>query len=260
MKKLLLVLAACCLLGACSRTEQPVTLRVMTYNIAAARLSSLEELGAYILSRDCDLVLLQEVDSMTRREGYEWLHDKNFMDTLARLTGLHPLYGQAIDFAGGKYGVGMLSRWPYGKVRKTFLPKADPQEETRVLLEAQIPLSERDTLVLACTHIEYSSPETRVPQIATVDRLARENRHPVLLGGDFNALADSPEMAPMSAWQRLSGSDFTYNAEEPSFTIDYLLGFPAGRWTLLQTEVDGQTLSDHRPVISTVQLTNLQQN
>lgn len=254
MKRHLALIALVCLSLSTVRAAEPVTLKVMTYNVAAGREASLEELAGYIRSVQPDLVALQELDRMTGRNGNE---QKDFATTLGHLTGMFPLFGKTLDFMGGHYGIGILSRFPYVNILKTILPKISAEEETRALLAAEIELSTGDTILFVCTHIDFSTPETRMLQLGTVTYLLDGAPYPVLLGGDFNSLPDSPEiLTRMAAWQPLSGPEYTHPSQGPEtrIRIDYLYGYPAARWKLVSSQVDDVQLSDHRPVVSTVEL------
>ncbi len=55
-----------------------------------------------------DLVGLQELDNMTQRHPGD-----NQLAKLSELTGLkYFVYGKVLDFQGGGYGIGILSRFP----------------------------------------------------------------------------------------------------------------------------------------------------
>src|SRR5258707_15896745 len=88
----------------------PVVVRVLTYNIHHGEGTDgefdLPRLANVIKSVEPDLVALQEVDEATERaSGVDELAE------LGRLTGMHTAFGKAMDFQGGAYGVGVLSRW-----------------------------------------------------------------------------------------------------------------------------------------------------
>lgn len=254
MKRHLALIAVVCLSLSTVRAAEPVTLKVMTYNLAAGREAPLEELADYIREAQPDLVAVQELDRMTGRNGNE---QKDFATFLGLRTGLFPLFGKTLDFMGGHYGIGILSRFPYANVTKKILPKAAQEEETRALLAAEIELSTGDTVLFVCTHIDYSTPETRMLQLGAVTEWLQQSPYPVLLGGDFNSLPDSPEvLTRMGAWLPLSGPEYTHpsHGPEPRIRIDYLYGYPPARWRLVSSQADDVRLSDHRPVVSTVEL------
>jgi len=52
-----------------------------------------------------DAVALQELDSMTTRYP-----EQDVLRNLAERTGMYPVYAASIDYRGGKYGIGMLTR------------------------------------------------------------------------------------------------------------------------------------------------------
>ncbi len=94
-----------------SVAAQSPTLRIMTYNIhhceGTDRQIDIERIAEIIRKSGCDLVALQEVDRRTTRSN-----QVDQLTELARLTGLHPYFGKAIDFGGGEYGVAILSKYP----------------------------------------------------------------------------------------------------------------------------------------------------
>ena len=104
-------------------------LKAITYNLRFGELASLEELAARIASEKPDMVALQEVDCHTRREGIPHQHGKDFATELGFRTGMFPLYGKTIAFAGGWYGIGLLTARPYLGVRKLMLPQASAQDQ-----------------------------------------------------------------------------------------------------------------------------------
>lgn len=60
----------------------------------------------------------------------------NRSELIHRLTGMHPFFAPAIDYDGGKYGIGMLSREKPLDVRVVPLPG---REEARTLFVADFP-------------------------------------------------------------------------------------------------------------------------
>lgn len=91
-------------------------IRILTYNIHHGEGSDgvfdLPRLARVIASADPDLVALQEVDEKTERSG-----GVSQVSELGRLTGLRPVFGEAMPFDSGGYGVAVLSRWPVVSVQ-----------------------------------------------------------------------------------------------------------------------------------------------
>ena len=247
----LLLTLLCC--APIARAQDTLRLKAITYNLRFGELASLEELAARIASEKPDMVALQEVDCHTRREGSPHQHGKDFATELGFRTGLFPLYGKTIAFAGGWYGIGLLTARPYLGVRKLMLPQASAQEESRALLLVTVEVGQ-DTVVFASTHLGLSEESRRMQTECILNELKR-SRYPVLLGGDFNAEPDAAEIAAMtSGCDLLCGMQPTFPADAPDVKIDYLFGYPAGRWTLESTRIMPSGLSDHRAIVSVVAL------
>ena len=108
-----LVLALCCGLAAAC-TQRPERLKLMSYNIRnGIGIDNIQDIGriARVILREApDLVALQELDSATLRVDGRYIPGE-----LGRMTGMHATFGRAIGFAGGSYGVGLLS--PYAASR-----------------------------------------------------------------------------------------------------------------------------------------------
>jgi len=78
-------------------------------------------------------------------------------------------------------------------------------------------------------------------------------RFPALLGGDFNAGPNAPEIETMTrTGKMLCDRQPTFPADGPEIRLDYLFGFPAGKWRLESTRVVPSEFSDHRAVVSVV--------
>ena len=235
--------------------ENTLRLRIMTYNLRFGERASLEELADVIRQENPDMVALQEMDCNTRRPQTPHQHGKNFATELGYHTGMFPLYGQTINYAGGYYGIGILTRFPYSTTRKVMLPKGEPQEEQRALLLAVIPLETGDTIVFASTHLDHRKAATRTIQVREMLAELEKSPYPVLVGGDFNAIPSSKEIQILCQQVIMLGDTVpTVPADQPRNRIDYLFGFPAGCWELESTRVVASDRSDHRPVVSVVRL------
>lgn len=241
-----------------SFAQEPVRLKVMTYNLRFGELSSLKEIADFITKNGPDFVALQELDCMTRRERTPHQHDKNFVTELGYYTKLLPLYGKTIPYAGGFYGIGMLTKYPYISVQKIMLPKQETKHEARALLMAEVELPGGDTIIVASTHLDYISSESRDKQLKVITRILEEKRFPVILGGDFNTKPNSDEIKKyFKAWRSLSDDAMlTSPSKHPQNKIDYLFGYPKNSWRLLSSKVENVLLSDHLPILSEVELDN----
>jgi endonuclease/exonuclease/phosphatase family metal-dependent hydrolase len=231
-----------------------LTIRVMTYNLRFGERASLEELGEHIKSFQPDFVALQEVDWCTHRAGVTKQHDKDFMTVLAQQTKMHPLYGKTIEFAGGYYGIGILSNRPCIRSSKKMLCQPLGKEQ-RVLLQADYEVTPHDTMTFACTHLDYFSSATRLKQAAQVVDYLKETPYPTLVAGDFNAIPTSlPITKGMDKWYMLCNLAPTYPAWNPTEQIDYIFGNPTSQWQLVRSQAVLSLLSDHLPVVSDILL------
>lgn len=256
MKTLLRLAVACfLLLLACPTIQaQPDTLRlrVMTYNLRFGELASLDELAAHIKAFKPDFVALQEVDVRTNRSMTPHQNGKDFISELAYKSHMLGLLGKAIDFAGGYYGIGILSKYPYTKVEKLLLPNPD-NEEQRALLYAAFEVG-KDTVVFATTHLDVVSEKTRTLQAEFISRHFAGSQQPVIIGGDFNAEDDSPTTAFMNRyWTPLSDKALTFPSSGPKKRIDYLFSLPQKGWRVVQSQVVRSLLSDHCPIVTDIE-------
>ena len=104
------------LLFLASPTMQARRLKLMTYNIHHAegmdkRYDPLR-IAQLIADEAPDVVALQEVDSATQRVGGHYV-----AADIAQPLGMQDVYGAAIPFQGGKYGVSLLSKKSHKEVK-----------------------------------------------------------------------------------------------------------------------------------------------
>ncbi|MEA4936346.1 MAG: endonuclease/exonuclease/phosphatase family protein [Paludibacter sp.] len=233
-------------------------LKVMTFNLRFGELSSLEQMAEYIKGQQPDLVALQECDWKTIRQRAPKQAGKAFVNELAYHTGLFGLYGKAIDYGTGYYGVGILSKYPIIKSERIFLPNPAPQKEQRVMLIAEIEMPDKSVLTFISTHLEVSSAKTREEQIKFINEKIRSIKTPILLAGDFNAIPTSEEISKgFPGWFNATDTSYTYSSTKPEIKIDYIFGYPKKYFSLISTKVDTSCqLSDHFPVNSVISISS----
>ena len=188
------------------------TLRIMSYNIRNGRgMDEVTDLGR-IADAICkvapDVVAVQEVDSVTVRSG-----GIDVLRTLGERTLMFPTYAPAIDFDGGKYGVGMLSKEKPVSYRYIALPG---REEERVLLWVEF-----ERYIFCCTHLSLT-PEDRMLSLPILRREAAFAHKPLFIAGDWNATAHSPFITEISKdFQLLSNpKQATFPASTPDSCMD----------------------------------------
>jgi endonuclease/exonuclease/phosphatase family metal-dependent hydrolase len=237
----------------------------MVYNIHAGKDASgqpnLEEVARLVRAHSADVVLLQEVDRGTQRSG-----GVDQLQVLTERTELDSVFGRTLDYDGGQYGLGALSRGGFGYEETVPLHVAPPQARAGGSHE---PRGALVTIVLTplgrwqaiTTHLDASAgDEYRVQEAKSLLELVRARRAtgtPLLVGGDMNAPPESPvigrllEFGLRDAWAECGkGDGFTFPAAQPIKRIDYL--FLDGTLRCTSAEVIDTQASDHRPVLVSV--------
>ena len=231
------------------------TLTVMTYNLRFGELATMKQIGQYIASEGPDLVALQECDWDTRRTRAPHQHGVKFVNELAYWSGMFGLYGKSINYAGGYYGIGLLSRYPILRSERVLLPN-DGKTEQRSMLIADIELPSGRVLTFVCTHLEVKTSKMRQEQVRFINKYLKGVRNQILLCGDMNAEPSSEEMMMLAKdWANLTDTQLTYSTMKPQTKIDYIWSRPASKVGLLSTRVCTDVkLSDHFPVISKIEI------
>lgn len=260
MTKLLRIFAALCVLAMFTGCATGIAadrkmMTLMTYNIHHGEGTDgkldLERIARIIRAQKPDLVAVQEVDDKAARSGKVAQAEE-----LGRLTGLHAVFGKAMDFQGGAYGQAILSRWPIKEYKVHQLPQR-PGREPRIVLEAKIDRP-GESLVFASVHLDHQLEEVRKEQAAEINRIfkLKSSTGSTLLAGDFNADPESGTMREFNAWLDTAGNQaaFTMPARNPRKRIDYVLGFPREHWRTVHSQVLNEAIaSDHRPVLTRVE-------
>lgn len=214
---LLVLLAAAPRAGA-----QADTLTVVTLNIWHDRgdwPARLDLIEAGLRALGPDVVMLQEV---LQDEGLP-----NQAQTIAGRLGLPHVHFVSIDTAGSvkRYGNAILSAHPFTEVGEHRLP---PLDAYRTAASATIEVAGRPVR-LVTTHLH--NPATgagrgaRAMEIAHLLEVVEAGDGPLVLGGDFNAEPDWPEMRMLGGLRDLGGAGITFG---PAYTgvpgrrIDYL--------------------------------------
>jgi len=242
-------------------------IRIMTYNIHHGEgidgKVDVERIAKLIDSLKVDLVALQEVD-----RGVERTKKIDIMKILSDKTGLNYSFFKNIDYQGGEYGNGILSRFPIVK-QDNLHYKMIREGEQRGLLQTIVKIDE-DEIAYMNTHIDYRQDDTeRVMNVEEIRDLVKTkyNEFPMIICGDFNDLPESRTHVLMKEnfvdiWElKGEGDGFTYPTENPEKRIDYIFfRLPEvktgkndkGKFKLnpLFIEVIESTASDHLPLVS----------
>jgi endonuclease/exonuclease/phosphatase family metal-dependent hydrolase len=260
MKRIFFIISFVCMFVAAApagavKKGEPVTLKLMTYNLRFGELATMQQIGEYIASESPDIIALQECDWATNRKRAPHQNGVKFVNELAYYTGMFGIYGKSINYAGGYYGIGILSKYPILKYERVLLPN-DGRTEQRSMLVADIELPDGRIITYVNTHLEVMTAEMRIEQAKFINEYLLGCKNQIFLSGDMNAIPDSEEMEYLRKnWKDLTDKVFTYHTAKPEMKIDYIYTRPAKNVELLNTEVkEGIRLSDHFPVISTIVL------
>ena len=219
-------------------------LRTMTYNvhncIGTDGVVDDKRIADVILEHRVDAVGLQELDSVTTRRPLDVLQQ------LADLTGMYPTFGAAINYRGGKYGVGVLTKEKPLSHYRVPLPCSS---EPRVLL-----VVEMKDYYFCCTHFSLHA-EYRNEAVKIIVEEAKKLNKPLFLVGDFNASRDQESMQMLAQHVYIFNKRppiYTFPAGSPRSEIDYICLY-SGRGatsTVFDYWVpEVPVASDHRPVV-----------
>jgi endonuclease/exonuclease/phosphatase family metal-dependent hydrolase len=235
-----------------ARAQQPISLKVMTMNIKEGgqyAAYSTEAFAECISTYSPDIVVLQEVDRFTTRAG-----NKDILAELGAALGMFPFYGKAMDYKGGAFGNGILSKYPFYTAHN-IVSKPEGASENRTCTWIDLLLPGERKLRIAVTHLDVKSEQVRIQTLATINQSIITDEFPVLLMGDFNAKPDSDAMKyARNKWQDIgAGTGNTIPATGPTSRIDYIMGYPK-TWSSTSYEVVAWPgLSDHCFVVAQVE-------
>lgn len=238
------------ILPSCSgskKTEQQPdssNIKILSYNIRNARgmddITDFDRVANVINRINADCVAIQELDSATERSNGIIV-----LDELATRTGMYASYNKSIDYRGGGYGIGILTKEK--PLRKEAIPLPG-REEQRSLLVVELP-----DYIVCCTHWSLKQPD-RLSSVDEINQWVQKyDSKPVFLAGDLNAVPESEEIRKLSGtWTILNNtSQPTSPADHPRRCIDYVLvkNNPTFNIHVLETKVENEPMaSDHSPV------------
>jgi len=230
-------------------------LRIMCYNIRHGQgmdgIVNLERTGNVIKEWKPDLVAVQEVDKNTRRTN-----NTDQAKLLAEQLNMHFVFGKAIAFQGGEYGLALLSRFPILEHQMVLLPPEIQQEQRGILIaKIGIPDAKGKVICFACTHLSVASQAERAVQIEKIDTLLSEGSEPVILAGDFNARPENESIVRfLTNWKDTADPALGKNVTPllPK-RIDYIFLRSKDSWTVWESRtIDDSITSDHMPILSVI--------
>ena len=239
-KNLLFIFAALFIFSAQAQN----TLKLMSYNIKNANgmdnVCNFQRIANVINNTSPDVVAIQEVDSMTNRSRQKYV-----LGEIADRTQMHGYFAPAIDYDGGKYGIGLLTKQVPLRLQTLPLPG---REEARTLI-----LAEFADYIYCCTHMSLTE-EDRMKSLELVKAFTSSSTKPLFLAGDMNAEPESGFIKKLQKdFQILSNpKQHTFPAPDPKETIDYIatLKQNAKGFAVISAKVINEPMaSDHRPIL-----------
>ena len=253
--KRILILSLCALLlcPAAAQAKKPVRITVLSYNVQAAKRFPTQQYAEFIKRYAPDFVAFQELDYMTQR----FREKPDFLDEVAGLTGMHPVYAASMAYSEGQYGIGLMTRFPILAVTAFALPQPEGSYEPRRAVTVEAQVEKGLAMRFTSTHLDLPSDSIRMAQVTALTRWLSADDTPSILCGDFNATPESGAVRYMeSAWQRMCDDRPTYPETDPKKKIDYIFVRGRGAWKVVdyQRLVD-VPLSDHCPILITLEYT-----
>ncbi|HHN8580313.1 endonuclease/exonuclease/phosphatase family protein [Providencia rettgeri] len=254
-------------------TSNKPTIKVATYNIGKNELvsdvSNLDGLNKAIAKIDADVIVLTEIDNKTARS--KKVHQ---LEEIAKANKMDFAFGKALDFDGGEYGVGILSKYKIDKSKVVNLPSGDAEQ--RVVLISQISKPGFDApIIVMGTHLDWQKdPTIRIGQVRHIldasigdtdtgfDNIAASIK---ILAGDFNSTVnEQPIQEIRYMWNpvEFKGIDYrSWPAVNPAIDIDHIFTFKGQVWDVKNMEIpidskefQWSSVSDHLPIIAELEL------
>lgn len=244
-------------------------LKIATWNIgkneASQNVSDFTALNSAIKIIDADIIAVSEVDNKTQRS-----QKIDQLKTIAEANKMQHAFGKAIDFDGGEYGVGLLSRYKILHTQTVKLPSGEAEQ--RVVLLAQVDVPGFDSApIIMVTHLDWQkNPATRTGQARylldlSIGDAASDFKDIAssikILAGDFNSTRDEQPIKEILYFfnevAKHNTDTRSWPAINPALDIDHIFTFKGQKWQInnLQlphnsTEFTWSTASDHLPVIA----------
>jgi endonuclease/exonuclease/phosphatase family metal-dependent hydrolase len=252
------------ILNACSNKpvnkSNEMQLRFVSYNIHHCNPPADEKTGkidvdavaAVLKELNADVIALQEVDVNTKRSG-------NFHQAklLADKLQMQFVFGKAIHYDGGEYGLAILSKYPLSNATVYRLPSdADTTAEPRILFTTTVTLPGNQQLLMGNTHLDVKAAGNRELQATTIASIAKQQKLPFVFAGDWNDHPGSTTLNILDkTFQRTcTACAVTCPEEGEKGIIDFIAFSRSTNASIIQYKVLPSAVSDHYPVVSDLKI------
>lgn len=248
-------------------------LKIATYNIgkneASSAVSDFTALNSAIKRIDADIIAIQEVDNKTLRS-----QKIDQLKKIADANKMHYAFGKALDFDGGEYGVGLLSKYKILHSQVVKLPSGDAEQRVTLLAQVEVPGFDSAPIIMV-THLDWQKdPAIRTEQARYLLDLgigdAASDFKDIassikILAGDFNSTQDEQPLKEIRYFFNevvKEGTDTrSWPAVNPAIDIDHIFTFKGQKWNVKNVDIPHNTpeftwstASDHLPVIADLEL------
>lgn len=255
-------------------TKNKPHLRIATYNIgkneASDNVKDFTNLNAAIKKLSADIIAVPEVDNKTARSQHI-----DQLKTIATANNYHYAFGKALDFDGGEYGLGILSKYKIQHTQVIKLPSGNAEQRVALLAQVSVPGFDTPVIVIV-THLDWQKdPTIRVAQVRHIMGVSigdipsdfKDIASSIqILAGDFNTTKDElplKEVRYLFNPVEKKGTDYrTWPAVNPAIDIDHIFTFKGQKWDVKKIEIPHNspaftwsTASDHLPFIADMTLT-----
>ncbi|GHV26370.1 hypothetical protein FACS1894176_06970 [Bacteroidia bacterium] len=227
--------------------KQAGDFRLLSYNVRHCEgmdnQVDYDRIASIINDLDVDIVCLQELDKNTTRTG-----QVDQISILAEKTGMTACFAKAIDYEGGEYGVGILTK----EIPLATSQYPLPGKEPRTVL-----IAEFADYVVASTHLDLQG-DTRLEDAKIVTEKVKALGKKAYLAGDFNEKDRTGAVFQVldKDWTVVSSPAKTFPTGTPRTCIDYVLTLNTGdNYQVSNTsvvyslpKVNVATASDHYPI------------
>lgn len=261
-----IVLLCCFILGLNACSNKPVNsknemqLRFVSYNIHHCNPPADEKTGridvdavaAVLKELNADVIALQEVDVYTKRSG-----KINQAQLLAEKLHMQVVFGKAINYDGGEYGLAILSKYPLSNATVYPLPSnADTTAEPRILFTATVSLPGHQQLLMGNTHLDVKAAANRELQATKISSIANEQQLPFVFAGDWNDHPGSTTLNILdkSFLRTCTTCAVTCPEEGEKGIIDFIAFSRSTHAKTIRHKVIPSVVSDHYPVIADLKI------
>ena len=274
---LMLFIFLLCSVG-CDSQEEPVLLKVLSYNIhygvGMDSEKDLDRIAKVINAANPDIVGLQEVA------------DSAMIATLSQRTGMAGIFGAStedeppnlyrllnipIPVAQLHYGDGILTKYPFQYLGNLSIPSASSSRYQAMCIKVDLTekYGRKKSATFITTHFDYlesiGSENARRAAVEVIEEAFIEDTSGIsyILTGDLNATPNSDvlKLLEQKGWvqENLGKKLFTVPSTSPFKQIDFVLVRPKSHWRIIDVRViEEDQASDHLPILMTLELRSVE--